>query len=134
MSGLAKLSSLLDEKAYIVDKPDAGELGDTGGGANFDDVNYAETERWYQFTTLGDGSAGDEIRLRLPAAGGDQASRAAPRTLYTTSPTGFTSTAPASGTHTRSASAPHTVSAPTLSPTRSLAQPGPSSSTTPMSS
>src|SRR5215218_1460230 len=41
-----------------------------------------------------------------------------------------TSTAYASGTQTRSASAPHTVSAPTRSPSRSLEQPGPSSSTT----
>ena len=45
-----------------------------------------------------------------------------------------TSTAFASGTQTRSASAPHTVSAPMRSPTFSLEQPGPSSSTTPTSS
>ena len=45
-----------------------------------------------------------------------------------------TSTAYFSGRQTRSALAPHTINAPTRSPTRSLEQPGPSSSTTPTSS
>jgi hypothetical protein len=45
-----------------------------------------------------------------------------------------TGTAYVSGTHTRSASAPYTVSTPTRSPSRSLAQAGPSSSTMPTSS
>jgi len=45
-----------------------------------------------------------------------------------------TATAYCSSTHTRSASAPQTVSAPTRSPSLSLEQPGPSSSTIPTSS
>jgi hypothetical protein len=45
-----------------------------------------------------------------------------------------TATAYFSGTQTLSASAPHTISAPIRSPSRSLEQPGPSSSTMPTSS
>jgi N-acetylneuraminic acid mutarotase len=72
-------------------------LGAHGAGttANFDDVALSELERWYQFTTLGDGSAGNQIRLRLPTTGGsDQPSRPAQRTLFTTSPTGYASPTP----------------------------------------
>ena len=40
MSGLAKLSLLLEQKAYIVDTPDAVSLDGGSGGAAFDDVNF----------------------------------------------------------------------------------------------
>src|SRR5207248_2757412 len=40
MSGLAKLSSLLEQQAYIVDAPDAIGLDGGNGGATFGDVNF----------------------------------------------------------------------------------------------
>jgi hypothetical protein len=59
-----------------------GLLATAGTSVAFDAVSLTETDRWYRFTTLGDGRVGDQIKL-LTSDGTDAAtSRPRDRELY----------------------------------------------------
>ena len=55
-----------------------------GQAVGFDEVALTETDRWYRFTTLGDGRVGDQIKLLTSDGTDTRTSRPAPAVRYAT--------------------------------------------------